>query len=413
MHARAGCSENASRILPVLHVLLDELRERRVVPLLAERALEVARHDDPDLSRSQSPRIAPRSARSLMLSRSDGDGAACRSPRRDAGGVLVDLASRRRRVGARSMRRRATRRARMRRKVCGMRRWERSAEWPAVRIKVTRRRRVAHKPLRTTSPAFTSRARVGHMSCTPGGEPDSRSRERSITFRITTTWARRWAGTRRAGRSCCSSLLVGLAGLTILVERFYVIVFRSKNNGRVFIERIIQLVRAGKIDDAIKQCAARAPRCPTSVSSFCAAGAATRPICKTSPTAASLVSAAKADAAAAVPADAGRCRHSARRARDRCTAFAMRAPSRRRRGSRVRLSARFAEALTPTTFGLAVGDRADTWTRISRKSIRVDHRTDPRVLGAADQRADRPARTFGLAIAEATSAPWRFARAFA
>jgi biopolymer transport protein ExbB/TolQ len=49
-------------------------------------------------------------------------------------------------------------------------------------------------------------------------------------------------------------LAVGLAGLVILVERFYVVVLRSKNHGRVFIERIIQLVHAGKIDDAIKQC---------------------------------------------------------------------------------------------------------------------------------------------------------------
>src|SRR3954468_3199466 len=48
--------------------------------------------------------------------------------------------------------------------------------------------------------------------------------------------------------------LVGIAGLAILLERVYVIVIRSKNNGRVFIERVIQLVRGGKIDDAIKQC---------------------------------------------------------------------------------------------------------------------------------------------------------------
>jgi biopolymer transport protein ExbB len=49
--------------------------------------------------------------------------------------------------------------------------------------------------------------------------------------------------------------LVGVAGLVVVVERFYVIVVRSRTNGRVFIERIIQLVRAGKIDEAIKQCA--------------------------------------------------------------------------------------------------------------------------------------------------------------
>jgi biopolymer transport protein ExbB/TolQ len=57
-------------------------------------------------------------------------------------------------------------------------------------------------------------------------------------------------------------LLAGLAGLGVLLERLYVIVLRSKNNGRPFIERIIQLVRAGKIDDAIKQCAASTAALP-------------------------------------------------------------------------------------------------------------------------------------------------------
>lgn len=50
-------------------------------------------------------------------------------------------------------------------------------------------------------------------------------------------------------------LLVGLLGVAIFAERLYVIVFRSKNNGRPFIERVIQLVRSGKIDEAIKECA--------------------------------------------------------------------------------------------------------------------------------------------------------------
>ena len=48
--------------------------------------------------------------------------------------------------------------------------------------------------------------------------------------------------------------LLALAGLIVLAERVYVIVLRSKNNGRAFIERTIQLVRVGKIDDAIKEC---------------------------------------------------------------------------------------------------------------------------------------------------------------
>lgn len=50
-------------------------------------------------------------------------------------------------------------------------------------------------------------------------------------------------------------LLIAAVGAALLVERFYVIVVRAKNNARPFIERIIQLVRSGKIDDAIKTCA--------------------------------------------------------------------------------------------------------------------------------------------------------------
>jgi biopolymer transport protein ExbB len=49
--------------------------------------------------------------------------------------------------------------------------------------------------------------------------------------------------------------LAGLIGIAVLVERLFVILFRAKNNGRPFIERIIKLVRAGKVEDAIKQCA--------------------------------------------------------------------------------------------------------------------------------------------------------------
>src|SRR5919202_6226497 len=50
-------------------------------------------------------------------------------------------------------------------------------------------------------------------------------------------------------------LLVAVIGLAVFLERFYVIVIRAKNNGRAFIERVIQLVRAGKVEDAIKLCA--------------------------------------------------------------------------------------------------------------------------------------------------------------
>ena len=49
--------------------------------------------------------------------------------------------------------------------------------------------------------------------------------------------------------------VVGLVGLILLIERFYVIVLRSKHNGRQSIERTIQLVRSGKLEDAIKLCA--------------------------------------------------------------------------------------------------------------------------------------------------------------
>jgi biopolymer transport protein ExbB/TolQ len=49
-------------------------------------------------------------------------------------------------------------------------------------------------------------------------------------------------------------LAVAVAGLAIFLERLYTIVFRSKINGRAFIERVIQLVRAGKVEDAIRLC---------------------------------------------------------------------------------------------------------------------------------------------------------------
>jgi biopolymer transport protein ExbB len=50
-------------------------------------------------------------------------------------------------------------------------------------------------------------------------------------------------------------LVAAVIGLAVFLERFYVIVLKSKINGRAFIERVISLVRAGKIDDAIKLCA--------------------------------------------------------------------------------------------------------------------------------------------------------------
>ena len=49
-------------------------------------------------------------------------------------------------------------------------------------------------------------------------------------------------------------MVVALIRLAIFIERLYTIVIRSKVNGRAFIERVIQLVRAGKSDDAVKLC---------------------------------------------------------------------------------------------------------------------------------------------------------------
>ena len=46
-------------------------------------------------------------------------------------------------------------------------------------------------------------------------------------------------------------IVAGLGGLLVL-ERLYVALSRSGFNGRPFIERVIQLVRAGKIDEAIR-----------------------------------------------------------------------------------------------------------------------------------------------------------------
>jgi len=50
-------------------------------------------------------------------------------------------------------------------------------------------------------------------------------------------------------------LCAALAGAVVLAERLYVLMVRSKLNGRVFMEQVIRLVRAGKVDDALKLCA--------------------------------------------------------------------------------------------------------------------------------------------------------------
>ena len=50
-------------------------------------------------------------------------------------------------------------------------------------------------------------------------------------------------------------LLAGLAGFAVMIERFAFIVLRSKINARPFMERVISLVRSGKLDDALQLCA--------------------------------------------------------------------------------------------------------------------------------------------------------------
>lgn len=50
-------------------------------------------------------------------------------------------------------------------------------------------------------------------------------------------------------------LLAAAAGLLVIAERLFVLVVRSKLNGRVFMEQVIRLVGGGKLDDALKLCA--------------------------------------------------------------------------------------------------------------------------------------------------------------
>jgi biopolymer transport protein ExbB/TolQ len=50
-------------------------------------------------------------------------------------------------------------------------------------------------------------------------------------------------------------LATAAVGLAVVLERLYVVVVRARTNARLFIERVITLVRAGKVDDAIRVCA--------------------------------------------------------------------------------------------------------------------------------------------------------------
>ena len=49
-------------------------------------------------------------------------------------------------------------------------------------------------------------------------------------------------------------LVVGGIGLAVLIERVVYVVLRSKINARPFMERVLSLVRAGKVDEALKLC---------------------------------------------------------------------------------------------------------------------------------------------------------------
>jgi biopolymer transport protein ExbB len=60
---------------------------------------------------------------------------------------------------------------------------------------------------------------------------------------------------RNGGPIMWPILFVALAGIAIFLERFYVIIVRSRINGPAFIERVMQLVRAQKSDDAMRLCA--------------------------------------------------------------------------------------------------------------------------------------------------------------
>ena len=60
---------------------------------------------------------------------------------------------------------------------------------------------------------------------------------------------------RNGGPIMWPILLVALTGIAVFLERFYVIIVRSRINGPAFIERVMQLVRAQKTEDAMRLCA--------------------------------------------------------------------------------------------------------------------------------------------------------------
>ena len=58
----------------------------------------------------------------------------------------------------------------------------------------------------------------------------------------------------RAAFTACLAVRPDDGPAAVFLERLYVIVIKGKINGRAFIERVIQLVRAGKVEDAIRLC---------------------------------------------------------------------------------------------------------------------------------------------------------------
>src|SRR5689334_10942725 len=60
---------------------------------------------------------------------------------------------------------------------------------------------------------------------------------------------------RGGSAAAAAVLIVAAVAAGLIIERYYHIVVRSRVNGRLFMERAIQLVRGGKLEDAIRHCA--------------------------------------------------------------------------------------------------------------------------------------------------------------
>ncbi|MEA3244761.1 MAG: MotA/TolQ/ExbB proton channel family protein [Gemmatimonadota bacterium] len=59
---------------------------------------------------------------------------------------------------------------------------------------------------------------------------------------------------RSGGPVMHAILTVGVLGLAVFLERVYVIVTNSRGSERAFIDRVVQLARAGKTDEAVRVC---------------------------------------------------------------------------------------------------------------------------------------------------------------